>query len=167
VYQHNPTFVVSGVPFSNKECSMQTRRPLFVSGTTQQQPSAFGSETPEQLLRDAVTNRNYSLVEYLLIQDTDVNHSDGRATPLVIASWGSDLQMVQLLLKYGARADLPSPDNNYPSLLGACFTPQVPTDIIAALRRAGAVDTPATQPQHRTLAELAALNGRSDILQLL
>lgn len=145
---------------------MQTRRPLFVSGTAQQ-PSALGSDTPEQLLRDAVTNRNYSLVEYLLIKGTDANHSDGRLTPLVIASWGNDLQMVMLLLKYGARADLPSPDDNYPSLLAACFTPQVPTDIIAALRRAGAVDSPATKPRHQTLAEQAMAHGRSDILNLL
>lgn len=143
---------------------MQTRRPLFVSGT----PQPTEDSSPDQALRSAVTDRNMALAEFMLLRnDVNPNHSDGRTVPLMIASWNGDLPMLQLLLKFGARADAPSPDPNYPSLLAACFTPQVPPDIISALVNAGAVDLPATRPQHRTLLELAAESGRLDLLAVM
>lgn len=145
---------------------MQTRRPLFTSGLPHPE-TMLSTDSPEQLLRDAVTARNHVLAEFLLLHNGNPNHNDGRTTPLVIASWNSDIDMVNLLLKYSADATAPSPDPAYPSLLAACFTPNISAEIIAALRRAGAVDSPATQPRHRTLAQRAAEAGRADILALL
>lgn len=145
---------------------MQTRRPLFVSGSENQQPKV-GTLNANELLRGAVSNRDHPLAENLLQGGADPNFNDGRLVPLVIASWNDDLQMVQLLLKYNARADLPSPDSNYPSLLAACFTPKLSVDVVKVLRLAGAVDVEGTQPQHRTLAQQAQQFGRADILALL
>ena len=65
-------------------------------------------KTPEDQLRDAVKECNYTLVSSLIEAGANVNHAERgtHSTALIIASFQNDVEMIQLLLSRGAKPNV-------------------------------------------------------------
>lgn len=66
-----------------------------------------------RVMRDAVSNDRYEIVTLLIVQNLcDVNDSTSGRTPLMYAARDSDVDMVKLLLSFGADPSIVSADGN-------------------------------------------------------
>jgi ankyrin repeat protein len=75
----------------------------------------------EPLINLAVSSRNFETVKVLLDNGVAVNTCDRGRTPLKIAADHGDIDVVQLLLDYGADPDLYSPENVIVRVFGSVF----------------------------------------------